>query len=128
MVEPAARREMVTYVVKTYAISVQRSCGLIQITRSSYYYRRHPRDDRAERAALRDVANRRRKWGYRFLMAMLIREGFFMNHKKVERLYKEEGNCISGKRKRLKNGEAKNLFQQLWLTNYGVWILYMIDW
>jgi putative transposase len=62
----------------------------MRIKRSSYYYKAHPKDDSFERAALRDAANRRRKWGYRFLMALLIREGIYMNHKKVERLYREE--------------------------------------
>ena len=100
MVEPTAKREMVTYMVKTYKVSVRRSCGLIRLKRSSYYYTAHPRDDSAERAALRDVANRRRKWGYRFLMAILIREGFFMNHKKVERLYREEGLQLHKRRKK----------------------------
>ena len=100
MVEPAARREAVTYLVKAYEVSIQRSCRLIRLKRSSYYYRETPRDDSVERAALREVANRRRKWGYRFLMAILKREGLSMNHKKVERLYREEGLQLHKRRKK----------------------------
>lgn len=100
MVEPAVRREGVTYLVKTYAVSIQRSCGLLRIKRSSYYYKSHPKDDSVERTALKDAANQRRKWGYRFLMVLLARNGFRMNHKKVERLYREEGLQLHKRRRK----------------------------
>lgn len=100
MVEPTAKKEVVTYLVKTYEVSIQRSCGLMQLKRSSYYYQETPRDDSGDRAALREVANRRRKWGYRLLMVLLAREGIRMNHKKVERLYREEGLQLQKRRKK----------------------------
>jgi putative transposase len=89
---------MVDYLVKTYEASIQRGCRLIGIKRSSYYYKAHPIDDSEDRKALKEAAHRRRRWGYRFLMDMLKRDGRVLNHKKVERLYREEGLQLSKRR------------------------------
>jgi putative transposase len=63
----------------------------MRLKRSSYYYKAHPRDDSRERNALKEAAQKRRRWGCELLWAYLMREGVFMNHKKAERLYVEEG-------------------------------------
>ena len=43
------------------------------------------------RQRLRDLAGERRRFGYRRLGILLAREGMVMNHKKLLRLYREEG-------------------------------------
>lgn len=49
-------------------------------------------DDVALRQRLRDLAGQRRRFGYRRLgYYLLAREGFSPNHKKLFRLYQEEG-------------------------------------
>jgi putative transposase len=40
---------------------------------------------------LKELAAKRMRFGYRRLMAMLVREGMAANHKRVYRLYREEG-------------------------------------
>jgi putative transposase len=57
------------------------------------------RDDTALRARLRELAAQRRRWGYRKLLVLLRREGMLVNHKRVERIYREEGLSVR-KRKR----------------------------
>ena len=47
---------------------------------------------------MRKIAEKRRRFGYRRMGIMLEREGIVMNHKKLGRLYKEEG--LSVKRRR----------------------------
>jgi len=39
---------------------------------------------------LRELAGQRRRFGYRRLGWLLVREGYSMNHKKLYRLYREE--------------------------------------
>jgi putative transposase len=58
--------------------------------RSSQRYR-PAKDDAALRQSLRDMASQRRRFGYRRLHILLRREGWAINHKKLYRLYKEEG-------------------------------------
>jgi putative transposase len=64
------------------------------------YYNPHPKDDSTEREALKRVAQKRRRWGYRRLKILLDREGIQMNHKKVERLYRKEGLQLHKRRKK----------------------------
>jgi putative transposase len=59
------------------------------------------RDDTALRTRLRELAALRRRWGYRKLHVLLQREGVSVNHKRVERIYREEGLSVrERKRKR----------------------------
>ena len=47
-------------------------------------------DDADLRKAIRGVAHERRRFGYRRIAVMLERQGIYMNHKKLRRLYREE--------------------------------------
>jgi len=81
----------VTAVCAQYAVSRQRACGLMQLSPSSYYYRAQPADDEPLRQALREQATQRRRFGYRRLCVVLRRDGWTDNHKRVFRIYQEEG-------------------------------------
>ena len=52
------------------------------------------------RQRLRDLAGERRRFGYRRLGILLAREGITMNHKKLYRLYREEGLTVRRRRGR----------------------------
>src|SRR5438105_2640870 len=47
-------------------------------------------DDREVRERMKAIAQERRRFGDRRLLVMLRREGLFVNHKKLFRLYREE--------------------------------------
>jgi len=67
-------------------VSERRACGLMQIYRRTYRYVPRPEDPRL-RVRLRELAAERRRFGYRRLTRMLVREGWKANHKRVYRLY-----------------------------------------
>jgi len=90
-VKPAEKRHAVDYAVVEHELSMTRACGLMRIGRSSYYYQVSPREDGALREALHTAAAMHRRWGYRFLMTILRRDGFTDNHKRIYRIYREEG-------------------------------------
>lgn len=50
------------------------------------------------RARLRELASVRVSYGYRRLWILLRREGWSVNHKLVQRLYREEGLTLRGRR------------------------------
>jgi putative transposase len=58
------------------------------------------RGDEPVRARLRTLAGERRRFGYRRLGILLEREGMRMNHKKLYRLYREEGLAVRRRRGR----------------------------
>lgn len=61
------------------------------LPKSTFYYRARERDDKALRESLSDLAAKRRRWGYRRLLVLLRRRGFADNHKRVYRIYCQEG-------------------------------------
>jgi len=91
---------MVTQVIATHGLSQRRACGLCEITRRSF--RRPPRSDRNQelRQRLRALAEERRRWGCPMLYHLIRREGWRVNHKRVERLYRQEGLWLRRRRRR----------------------------
>ena len=72
--------------------SERRTCSVIGITRSSFRYQLAPKDNEEElRLAMIKLAKRYGRYGYRKIAALLRMEGYTVNHKKVERLWREEG-------------------------------------
>ena len=74
-----------------YAISERRSCGLLGQGRSTYRYQSYADVQVELRQRLRELAASRIRFGYRRLHVLLRREGWVVNHKRVYRLYVEEG-------------------------------------
>ena len=62
------------------------------MTRSSFRYKSAPKNDEEElRLALVKLAKRYGRYGYRKIAALLRVDGWTVNHKKVERIWREEG-------------------------------------
>jgi len=91
VVKPAARREAAQYAQQTYELSERRAGRLIGIGQSSLRYRSRRPDDADLRTRLRTLAAERPRFGYRRLGVMLEREGISVNHKRLHRLYRDEG-------------------------------------
>jgi putative transposase len=81
-------------------VSERRACRLAGVARSSYRYRSVAVDQTALRLRLRELAATRVRYGYRRLHILLRREGWRINHKRVYRLYREEGLGIRVKRRK----------------------------
>lgn len=99
MVKPAARKETAQYIVQHHQLSQRRACALAQIPTCSLRYR-SCREDSAVRKRLKELAQERPRFGYRRLHVLLLREGWRINHKRVLRLYREEGLKLRPKRRK----------------------------
>jgi putative transposase len=90
---------------KKLGVSQRRACKVIGQPRKTQ--RRTPKvkdDEEALRTAIIDLALQYGRYGYRRITEMLKREGFWVNHKRVERIWREEGLKVpkrQPKRKRL---------------------------
>ena len=83
-------------------LSERRACRLAGMARSSCRYAARRQEPAGLRDRLRDLAQERRRFGYRRLTVLLRREGWPVNHKRVYRLYREEGLAVRRrKRKRI---------------------------
>jgi len=72
----------------------------VDLSRTAYGYRHHRDDDVILRHRLRELAAQRRRFGSPRLHVLLKREGLVINHKRTERIYKEEGLALRRKRRR----------------------------
>jgi putative transposase len=78
-----------------FGFSQRRACRVVGSARSTIRSQRRRRgDDEALRSRLREVAGQRPRFGYRRLQVLLRREGITVNHKRGERLYREEGLAV----------------------------------
>ena len=100
MVTPAARREAVAHLQASLGMSERRACRVVGADRKSMRYRSTRPDDADVRMRLRDLAQQRRRFGYRRLHILLRRDGVLINRKKTQRLYTEEGLTVRKRRSR----------------------------
>ena len=98
--KPAQKRAAAQFFRVGFRVSERRACRLAGVARSSYRYRSVAADQAALRLRLRDLAATRVRYGYRRLHILLRREGWRVNHKRVYRLYREEGLGIRVKRRK----------------------------
>lgn len=86
--------------MEAHGLSERRACRLTRLDRSTFQYRKRVDSDDGLRRRLRELAGERRRFGYRRLGILLAREGFKVNHKKLYRLYREEGLAVRRRRGR----------------------------
>jgi len=82
-----------------HSISQRRACRLVSVDPKTVRRERVP-DCSEIRERMCAIANERRRFGYRGIGVMLKREGMVMNHKKLRRLYREEGLAVKRRRGR----------------------------
>lgn len=83
-----------------FGLSQRRACRLVGSARSTIRYRGWRDDDAAVRTRLRELADQRPRFGYRRLHVLLRREGIIVNHKRVARLYRQEGLTVRQRRRK----------------------------
>lgn len=85
--------------MQDYQISQRRACRLVGIDPKTVR-RERPADHAEIREEMREIAAQRRRFGYRRVGIMLERRGHVMNHRKLYRLYREEGLSVRRRRGR----------------------------
>ena len=81
-------------------MSERRVCRVLQCLRATYRYESVADEQAVLRMRIKDLAGSRVSYGYRRLHVMLQREGWKVNHKRVYRLYRQEGLIMRPKRPR----------------------------
>ena len=93
MVTPDCRRRAVTVLVERFGVSQRRACRVVGQHRTTQ--RRQPRPESPAEAKLRSrlrrFARNHPRMGWRKAHTVVRREGYCVNHKKLRRLWKEEG-------------------------------------
>lgn len=71
-------------------ITQRRACKLLSMVRSTFRRKKSRAEPAGLRARMKELAELRRRYGYRRLHVLLKREGYGVNRKLVYRLYREE--------------------------------------
>ena len=80
---------------------------MIGISRSTLRYESKPDKDEMLRKRLRELAEGRRRSGCQMLHALAKREGLVINHKRTERIYKEEKLSLTIRRHKKRSSHAR---------------------
>jgi transposase InsO family protein len=98
---------VVEHVVEKLGVSQRQACVVLAQHRSTQRYElRQPQKDRELTAAIRQQAQQRphRRYGYRRITAILRQLGWWVNPKRVYRLWRLEGLRLRRKRKKKRSG------------------------
>ena len=102
MVGPAAKRDAVAHLRNVLKMSERRACTLVAADRKMIRYRSRRPPDIELRSRLRDLANQRRRFGYRRLFILLREQGERSGVNRIYRLYREEGLTVRKRKARRK--------------------------
>nr|WP_316173149.1 IS3 family transposase [Bradyrhizobium sp. SZCCHNRI2049] len=102
MVGPAAKRAAAAHLQAKLGLSERRACSIVGADRTMVRYRSRRPSDAELRVRLRELANERRRFGYRRLFILLRREGERSGINRIHRLYREEGLTVRKRRARRK--------------------------
>lgn len=112
MIAPDSKRQAVRQAVETLDVSERRACQVLDQPRSTQRYEKQVPDDEALlRERIIELASEYGRYGYRRVTALLRNEGWIVNHKRVQRIWREEG--LKVPQKQPKRG-------RLWLNNGSV--------
>jgi len=85
------RRQLVSMLLAEHRVSERRACTIVFLQRTVNRYVGQPRDDRAARQRIKEIAETRVRYGFERIYILLRREDRRDNHKRTYRIYREEG-------------------------------------
>ena len=87
--------------------SIRKGCFLVGLPRASYDYEPVAGRDAGLREKIRELAHQRRRFGCPRIHLLLRREGLLINHKRTERIYREEGLSLRKRKRRKTAAQAR---------------------
>jgi putative transposase len=111
------RRRVVQQVQAAVGVSERRAIRFTGFPRSSMRYKslRDPQEEL--RTRIKELAAQRVRWGYRQIHTLLQREGWLVNRKRVQRLYREEGLAVRRKSKKRRSQAPRPVREPLGRPN-----------
>jgi putative transposase len=100
-VSPARRRRAVEHLQQVFGVPERWACQLVGQHRSTQRHQPMESDrDRALRQQLRRFSRAHPRWGYRRAHAQLVKQGWQVNRKAIQRLWREEGLRVPVRRRK----------------------------
>ena len=110
MVSPARRRDAVSYLCRRHKVSERRACQVVGQHRSTQRYAAVPSDFESQLVkAMNAFAATYPRYGYRRVHSLLVEDGWAINRKRVERLWRLEGHKVPPIRKKRWGNDASGI-------------------
>jgi putative transposase len=108
MVSPARRRDAARYLQRRHRVSERRACRVVGQHRPTHRYRRtEPEYELKLVGRMNELAALHPRYGYRRIWALLRSEGWRVNRKRIERLWRLEGHRVPPRRSQASGKKAQ---------------------
>jgi putative transposase len=118
-----AKRNAVAHLQNDFEISERHACKLLKFPRSTNRYESMKIDDSLFRERVLYWADKKKRYGAPRIHQMLLRDGLVINHKKTERIYREEGLTIRRKSKKKKYKSENRIALHAPVASNEVWAM-----
>ena len=89
------------FMIERHGLSQRRACGLVTVSRTVMHYKPMTSELNIRiQERLKELAEKHRRYGHIRLHVLIRREGFMVNHKRTERIYRAEGLSLRIRRRR----------------------------
>lgn len=107
MVGAKEQKLAVEYVQKAHKVSERRACSVLNAPRTVVRYKPVDKGDEKIKTSIKEVVEKRPRFGAPRVHQMLRRRGININHKRTERLYKELGLSLKKKKRKKYKSELR---------------------
>ena len=91
-------KQLAGFLIDNYKVSQRRACMTVELRQNTFRYKIRRREDRPVRARIKEISEEHIRYGQERIYKQLKREGWPDNHKRVRRIYREEGLNLRSKK------------------------------
>lgn len=95
--------------MNNFGLSVRRSCGITCMARSTYLYEPKPDNDYLIITVIDEILSKNSMYGCGMIHLKLRQKGILINHKRTERIYKEQALQLRVRKRRKKVASIERL-------------------
>ena len=122
------RSEAVRHVMNYFGLSQRRSCKVTCSPRSTIRYLKRNNDDDLVVNMIHEVVNKHPRYGCEMVHLKIRQRGYVINHKRTERLYKQEGLQLQKRKRRKKQVSLKRVIPKMPKQPGQIWSIdFMFD-
>ncbi len=131
ILKPVRKQKIVAFLWEYYPLSERRAYHSLNFCHSTQRYQRKPDLQLVLRIRIREISATRVRYGYKRIHVLLIREGWKVNHKRVYRIYCEEGLNLRTKQKKKRMAKTKSTaaghFKGYMMLDHGLCLRFSIQ-
>lgn len=119
LLKPGLIKTIVNYVLEKFGLSVRKACKILGTNRTTFLYKKN---DTEILAKMKEIIKKRPKASCNMITMLLHKDGIKINHKRVERLYKENKMQLRIEKKEQKKYSVNKKDEHILTEKLGKWL------